>query len=95
MIQKSASDLTVVCTKKGHESGTTKVTSSVNGGMFGNIIFGGGVGAIIDHSKGTAYNYPETVPIEMGKTLNLGKKAKQYIETREKPKKNAVVGYKR
>ncbi len=36
--------------------------------MFGNIIFGGGIGAIIDHSKGTGYNYPDALPVEMGRS---------------------------
>ena len=34
--------------------------------MFGNIIFGGGIGAIIDHNNGSAYEYPPTVKIMMG-----------------------------
>lgn len=87
MVHKSAGDLTVVCTKKGYDSGTTKVASSANGGMFGNIILGGGIGAIVDHSKGTAYNYPKTVPIEMGATLDLGKKAEKYIKERNNKEK--------
>ena len=36
--------------------------------MFGNIIFGGGVGAIIDHNNGSAYEYPALIKIFMGKT---------------------------
>jgi len=42
-------------------SGDAKGTaiSRANGGMAGNILFGGGIGAIIDHNKGTAYTYPE------------------------------------
>jgi hypothetical protein len=42
--------------------------------MFGNIIFGGGVGAIIDHNKGTGYNYPDQLPVEMGKSVVVDRK---------------------
>jgi len=37
--------------------------------MFGNIIFGGGIGAIIDHSSGKAYNYPEWMQVVFGRIL--------------------------
>ena len=42
--------------------------------MFGNILFGGGVGAIIDHNKGTAYTYPAWLRIVMGDNLVYDKK---------------------
>ena len=35
--------------------------------MFGNIILGGGVGAIIDHNNGSAYEYPALIKIFMGR----------------------------
>lgn len=37
--------------------------------MYGNIIFGGGVGAIIDHNRGTAYNYPDWMRVVFGKVF--------------------------
>ena len=37
--------------------------------MFGNILIGGGIGAIIDHSNGSAYNYPEWMRIVLGDNL--------------------------
>jgi hypothetical protein len=42
--------------------------------MFGNIIFGGGIGAIIDHNKGTGYDYPDVMPVQMGKAVTVDKK---------------------
>ena len=53
-VQKSAADLMVMCEKTGMEPGTVRAVSKVGAGMFGNVIFGGGIGAIIDHTKGTA-----------------------------------------
>jgi hypothetical protein len=34
--------------------------------MFGNIILGGGIGAIIDHNNGSAYEYPAFIQVIMG-----------------------------
>jgi hypothetical protein len=42
--------------------------------MFGNIIFGGGIGAIIDHSKGTGYDYPDNLPVKMGEVITVDKR---------------------
>jgi hypothetical protein len=44
--------------------------------MWGNIIFGGGVGAIIDHNKGTGYDYPDQLPVKMGESVVVDKKPK-------------------
>ena len=68
VVNRPNDNLLVVCRKEGHESGTASVVSSVKGAMFGNIIFGGGIGAIIDHSSGSAYEYPQLIQIEMGST---------------------------
>ena len=67
-IQKSGSDLIVICEKPGHEAGTVRAISRAGAGMWGNVILGGGVGAIIDHNKGTAYNYPSVITVVMGES---------------------------
>ena len=63
----------VMCEKTGMEPGTVRAVSKVGAGMFGNVIFGGGIGAIIDHTKGTAYNYPAVITVVMGETNTLPK----------------------
>ena len=65
-VHRSSEDLLVQCRKDGQPDGSARAISRVGAGMFGNIVFGGGVGAIIDHTKGTAYNYPEALNIRMG-----------------------------
>jgi hypothetical protein len=70
-VQKSATDLHIIAEKEGHEPGTAKVVSKAGAGMFGNIILGGGIGAIIDHTKGTAYSYPTNITIVMGENQTL------------------------
>jgi hypothetical protein len=73
-VRRSAEDLNVECKKEGEKDGLLKAVSRAAGGMFGNIIFGGGIGAIIDHNKGTGYNYPDALPVEMGKSVIVDRK---------------------
>lgn len=58
-VRRSSKDLQIVCLKDGNADAKGTAISRANGGMAGNILFGGGIGAIIDHNKGTAYTYPE------------------------------------
>jgi hypothetical protein len=66
VVNRSAEDLHVRCEAEGQEPGMARAISRANAGMFGNIIFGGGVGALIDHSKGTAYDYPSAIRVVFG-----------------------------
>ena len=74
MVRRSAEDLTVVCKKPGMVDGILKAVSRAAGSMFGNIIFGGGIGALIDHNKGTGYNYPDLLPVKMGASVIVDRK---------------------
>jgi hypothetical protein len=74
MVHRSGQNLLVNCSKEGEESGIATVISRANGGMFGNILFGGGIGAIIDHNKGTAYSYPDWIRVIMGDNLVYDRK---------------------
>src|SRR5262245_36005454 len=73
MVTKSATDLFVRCEKPAQDPGSAVAISRVNPAIFGNIIIGGVIGAIIDHSQGTGYDYPPVLAIEMGshKTIDL------------------------
>jgi len=73
MVNRSAADLLVRCEVAGLPPGTVTAISRPNAGMLGNIIFGGGIGAIIDHNKGTAYDYPSTLRVVFGATLVMDK----------------------
>ena len=66
MIHRSNDDMQVLCDKAGYEPGRAAVVSETKGSMFGNIIFGGGIGAIVDHNNGSAYEYPTFIQIVMG-----------------------------
>lgn len=74
-VHRSSEDLTVECKKGGLKDGLLKAISRAADSMYGNIfIIGGGIGAIIDHNKGTGYNYPDALPVEMGKAVIVDRK---------------------
>lgn len=70
-VRRSSEDLTVECSREGHPPGLLRAISRAAGGMFGNIIFGGGIGAIIDHNKGTGYDYPDVLKVVFGKSTTM------------------------
>ncbi len=74
-VRRSSKDLQVTCVKAGEADGRGVAISRANGGMAGNIILGGGIGAIIDHNKGTAYTYPVWIQVVMGKLLTFDRRA--------------------
>jgi hypothetical protein len=79
-VHRSAEDLMVECKKEGVPDGFLRAISRAAGGMFGNIIFGGGIGALIDHNKGTGYDYPNDLPIKMGESVTVDKRQEQQVQ---------------
>ena len=73
-VRRSSKDLQITCTKVGEVDGRGVAISRANAGFAGNIIFGGGIGAIIDHNKGTAYTYPQWIQVVMGKLRTFDRK---------------------
>jgi hypothetical protein len=67
IVRRSNKDLEVICKKPGIDIGAANVVSRTKGNMFGNIILGGGIGAVIDHNNGSAYEYPSLIKIFMGR----------------------------
>ncbi len=70
-IHRSNDDLQVTCKKEGLEVGRAAVVSDTKGSMFGNILLGGGIGAIVDHNNGSAYEYPTLIQVMMGTTTKI------------------------
>ena len=68
-VRRSSKDLDISCVHPNNPSATARAISRANSGMWGNIIIGGGIGAIIDHNKGTAYTYPTWMQLVFGKTM--------------------------
>jgi hypothetical protein len=73
-VRKSAKDLMVECQKDGLQNGSVKAISRVRPAMFGNALIGGGIGAIVDHRKGTAYDYPTPLSVTMGTSAVIDKR---------------------
>lgn len=65
-ITRSNDNLVVQCRKEPYEVGTGSIVSETKGAMFGNILFGGGIGALVDHNSGAAYEYPAFFKVIMG-----------------------------
>ena len=68
-VRRSSKDMDITCTTKDQPDAKGRAISRANAGLAGNIIFGGGIGAIIDHNKGTAYTYPTWIQLVFGQTL--------------------------
>lgn len=70
-VHRSFEDLSVDCEKAGNFPGILMVKSSTKGMAFGNILFGGVIGAGVDIGTGAAYDYPTLITVEMGQPTNL------------------------
>ena len=65
-VHRSYDPLNVTCHKPGYPGGIMSVASSTKGMEFGNIIFGGVIGAGVDMDTGAAYDYPGLISVPMG-----------------------------
>ena len=66
MVHRSNKLLDIDCRKQGYlQESSHGVDSDTKANMWGNILIGGVVGAIIDHNNGSAYEYPEVIQVPM------------------------------
>jgi hypothetical protein len=70
-VVRSNKPMEIKCEKTPLPQGVVSVESGTRGAMFGNILIGGVVGAVIDHSSGAGYEYPEIVKVVMGQMTAL------------------------
>ena len=68
-VRRASQDLDISCKDPTQPEAKGRLISRANSGMLGNIIIGGVVGAIIDHSKGTGYTYPTWIQLVFGRML--------------------------
>lgn len=66
-INRSYSDLSIDCEKKGYAGGHKTVASNTKAMAFGNVVFGGVIGAGVDMANGAAYDYPTDINVSMKK----------------------------
>lgn len=69
MVRRSSADLGIVCKQAGQPDARGTAISRPNAGLFGNILLGGVVGAVIDHTRGVAYTYPTWLVLVFGRAL--------------------------
>jgi hypothetical protein len=70
-VNRSYEPLNVRCEKDGTEPGQAVVNSSTKGMAFGNILFGGPIGAGVDMASGAAYDYPSLITVMMGSNITI------------------------
>lgn len=70
-VRRSYSDLLVDCEKDKQDPGIASVKSSTKAMAFGNIIFGGVIGAGVDIASGAAYDYPTLITVLMGDHISV------------------------
>jgi len=80
-IHRSNDDLQVTCRKEGFDNGRASVVSDTKGSMFGNILLGGGIGAVVDHNNGSAYEYPSFIQVTMGIDSVIGTPRDNAVES--------------
>ena len=73
-VHKASGELAVNCKKANQPDGNAKAISRAGAGMYGNILIGGGIGAVIDHNSGKAYNYPDKIDVIMGETVTIDRR---------------------
>jgi len=66
-VQRSYQDLHVACEKKGYAPADQKIASKTKGMAFGNVLFGGVIGAGVDMADGAAYDYPNEINLNLQK----------------------------
>lgn len=70
-VRRSYSDLLVNCEKTDQVPGAANVKSSTKAMAFGNILFGGVIGAGVDIASGAAYDYPTLITVWMGEQVTI------------------------
>lgn len=64
-VNRSYNNLQVLCSKDGVEAEPASFASTTKGMAFGNILFGGVIGAGVDIHNGAAYDYPQLLSVPM------------------------------
>ena len=64
-VQRAYGDMTVTCEKGEYRSNPYVFKSSTKAMAFGNVIFGGLIGAAVDAGSGAAYDYPTLISVAM------------------------------
>lgn len=62
-VDKSKDDISIFCTKEGFQEAKAACDSNFQGMTFGNILFGGLIGVVVDAGSGAMHKYPSEMTI--------------------------------
>lgn len=66
-VDRSSQNLQIICKKEGMIDGIFSAQSKTKKMAWGNLLFGGLIGAGVDISTGAAFDYPSLIIVKMGK----------------------------
>ena len=84
-VHKTKNDLTVTCSKDGYGPGNQVAVSKFGGATFGNIVLGGGVGAIVDAASGANYYYDSPMIVPLGEAKPIPAQTSAPVQPAAKP----------
>ncbi|MDM0088949.1 hypothetical protein QTI08_16150 [Variovorax sp. J22G40] len=87
-VRRSGATLSIECTQAGQAPATGQATSRVNGGMVGNILVGGLIGAAIDSGTGAGFNYPSWMQLVFGEVRTFDRNS----QTGDQPLAGLKIG---
>lgn len=90
-IPAKAAPVTITCEKEGYFPSSDTITTSMDGWIFGNIIFGGIPGVIIDAVTKSGFKYQENVALHLYKRDFLSEEEKNSYYADMLEKLNAEV----
>jgi hypothetical protein len=64
-VRRAFGNMEVACSKAGFATVSSSVASSTKAMAFGNILFGGVIGAGVDMGTGAAYDYPPVISVPL------------------------------
>ncbi|MDR3391581.1 MAG: hypothetical protein P4L77_07570 [Sulfuriferula sp.] len=90
-IHRSMTDLNVKCEKSDIQPGMADVKSSTKGMAFGNILFGGVIGAGVDIANGSAFDYPTLIQVQMGNSIVIAPHAPEAVADKANAANSATL----
>jgi hypothetical protein len=74
IVRRSSKDMEIRCIRVGLPDASARLVSRANAGLAGNVILGGAIGAMLDHSSGAAYTYPTWIKLVFGEHATLDRR---------------------
>lgn len=83
-LPSEAAPIIISCEAEGYRTNSTELDTEVDGWIFGNIIFGGIIGAVVDASRGAGMEYPDKITLQLDPIyFETAEKRDAYYDQRE------------